>query len=84
MRVNLFCIQNLSVKRADVNDLGGSRFVIRGSGFPKVAEKPYRARARSDPHRVTTHEQHAHYNKDKVIVSATKAIIARFFVVVIL
>jgi hypothetical protein len=44
----------------------------------------YRARARtgSDPPRVTTHEQHAHYNKDKVIVSATQAIIARFFVVV--
>jgi hypothetical protein len=31
---------------------------------------------------VTPHEQHAHHHKDEAIVSATKAIIARFFVVV--
>jgi len=32
--------------------------------------------------RVTPHEQHAHHHKDEVIVRATKAIIARFFVVI--
>jgi hypothetical protein len=30
------------------------------------------------------HQHHAHYHKDEVIVSATKAMIARFFVVVTL
>jgi hypothetical protein len=49
-----------------------------------TVKQTYRARARSDPPCVTTHEQHTHHNKDKVIVSATKAIIARFVVVVTL
>jgi hypothetical protein len=37
-----------------------------------TVKQTYRARARSDPPCVTTHEQHTHHNKDKVIVSATK------------
>jgi hypothetical protein len=47
-----------------------------------AAAPRYRVRARNRPRRVTGHEQHAHHHKDEVIVSATKAIITRFFVVV--
>ena len=43
---------------------------------------PYRDPARDAPPRVTPHEEHAHHHKDKVIVSAIKVIITRFFIVV--
>jgi hypothetical protein len=42
-------------------------------------EVGYRVRARNGPRRVTGHEQHAHHHKDEVIVTATKALLTRFF-----
>jgi hypothetical protein len=56
---------------------------LAGWGREPIGSHPA-YRARSDPRRAMPHEQHNHHHQNEIIVSATKVMITRFFVVIAL